>query len=806
MVSLEYSFRSLINQARGDFDKAIDYFRQELNLYEKYYVTGSFDIGTAHYSSGNVYYELMEHQNALNHYLQAYEIWKNYYSPSKKYMRYLTEAIGDMYWELGQKEKSLPFYNLSVVDKENAVHPKLQELNLADSMIKEHRFDDAMTMYEAALKFRQGLYGDKHAITGACQNQIARAYLSKNQYNDALNAYQTALTMLVNDFNETTVTSNPHGKMHVISEQYLLESMVGKTLTLKKIYDQTHATEDLELAYTTSLQAVNIFENLRQSPLGENSKSFWTRKYFSLFDLVLELAFERFGNSQEFIEIAFPIIENSKTFILQNALRFHQQSSILGLPESVLEKEKTLKKAIQKYIIQIEQEERLCNNATLNKLELWNEELWKLKLEYNIFLDELKTTHPKYYNLKYNHQILPFDTIKSRILSDDQSLLVEYFEGEKFIYTLAFSKDQSFSCRIAKDSLFEQELGNFIASVYDIEKAQKNPRKQINEFSEDAAALYQKLLLPVLEHFPDSVKQLFIIPDKRMFYLPFGCLLTHSDLPDKKDYRNLPYLVNQYQISYSQSTEVLARAYLMNHDKEFKYGYIGFAPNQFIDQEETLHSLNWNQDEVEAAGEIWNGKTFTQASATLQSFMENSTRSKIQHVATHALIDNENPMLSRIVFQGDSTNLLFAYDLYALPVQSELVVLNACNTGRGKWQQGEGMIGLESAFQYTGCPALLTSTWAIDDQASSAIIIDFFEFLNKGFSKTEALALTKRKYLREADPAFAHPFYWAGLRLTGNADSVSMKTGSNKRFAWLILLAFIIGVVFIRRANLFSRL
>ena len=724
----------ILNQFKGDFQKAVDYFQQEISIYQKYYVSDHFDIGVVHYSLGGVYYELLEYQKALDHYLPAYEIWKSYYKPSRKYMRYLTEAIGDMYWELGQKEKALPFYNLSVVGKKNNTHPKLLELNRADSMANTFRFDDAMNIYEDALAFRKGLYGDKHAITGACQNQIARAYLRKDQYNDALDAYQLALTMLVKDFNETTVFSNPDQKMQVISEQYLLESMFGKTLALKKKYDQTQKTEDLELAYNTAGQAIKVFENLRQSPLGESSKGFWTRKYFSLFDIVLELAHKRYGDGPEFIEIAFPIIENSKTFLLQNALRFNQESSILGLPPNVLEKEKEIKKAIQKYVIQIEQEERLCNNAQVKKLELWNEELFKLKLEYNIFLEGLKTDHPKYYNLKYNHQFLPLDTIKNKILQNDKSILIEYFEGEEYIYTLAFSRHQSFSFRIAKDSLFDQQLQHFTGALYNVETLHENPRQQIIKFSRDAAELYQKLLHPVLNYFPDSIQQLFIIPDKRMFYLPFECLLT-SEVSDAKDYRDLPYLLNHYEVSYSQSAEVLARAYFFDQSEKFKYEYLGFAPNQFMDQEFILNPLNWNREEVKKVDEIWDGKTFLNASATRKSFMKHATHAKIQHVATHALIDNENPMLSRIVFQGDTTNALFTYDLYALPVRSELIVLNACNTGRGKWEQGEGMISLESAFQYAGCPALLTSTWTIDDEASSTITIDFFDFLKTGPSE-----------------------------------------------------------------------
>ena len=785
-----------LNQSRGDYSKAQDYSQNLLQLFQKHYAADHFDIGVAHYTIGGIYYELMEYQKALDHYLPAYEIWKLYYEPSRTYMRYLTEAIGDMYWELGQKEEALPFYNLSVVGKKTKTDPKLQAIERAEAMVDSNRLTEALDIYAEALKFRQDLYGNKHPVTGACQNQIARAYLRKGEFDQALDAYQEALTMLVKNFNDTLVTANPEGEMEVISEQYLLESMYGKTTVLYKIYQEQATPQNQELTLRTALQAIELLEQLRQSPLAESSKTFWTQKYYTLFDLALELVFEQYSGDSQLAELAFPIMEKSKAFLLQNALRFNEEAAFLNIPKEVLAKEKRLQKAIREYLLRIEKEERLCENAQLKKLELWNAELQKLKLEHHLFVEQIKADYPKYYNLKYHHQFLPPKEIFEKVLSNEQSLLIEYFEGEKYIYSLAFSKTDAFGFRLLKDTSFTTHLERLKVALYDINPANEQPEMAFTQFTEDARTLYQRLLEPILTYFPDTIQQLYIIPDKGLFYLPFDCLLSKTSSAPL-DYRNLPYLLKEYDISYSQSAEVLARAAAGGTSTSFKYNYLGFAPNQFQNASTTLGILDWNQTEVETVGKNWRGKVFTSTEATKSAFIQYAPQGKIQHIATHALIDNENPLLSSIIFQGDQENVLYTYELYGLPIQSELLILNACNTARGKWEKGEGMISLESAFQYAGCLSLLTSTWSLDDQAASTLTIDFLESLKKGYPKNAALAQAKRKYLNEAEPAFAHPYYWAGLRLNGNTHPVSLTTKSHRWWLWAGLLGILVLVFFL---------
>ena len=62
---------------------------------------------------------------------------------------------------------------------------------------------------------------------------------------------------------------------------------------------------------------------------------------------------------------------------------------------------------------------------------------------------------------------------------------------------------------------------------------------------------------------------------------------------------------------------------------------------------------------------------------------------------------------------------------------TELVVLSACNTGRGEILKGEGVIGLTRAFMYAGTPALSVNLWSVETISAQKLSVDFFKALKQ---------------------------------------------------------------------------
>lgn len=139
----------------------------------------------------------------------------------------------------------------------------------------------------------------------------------------------------------------------------------------------------------------------------------------------------------------------------------------------------------------------------------------------------------------------------------------------------------------------------------------------------------------------------------------------------------------------------------------------------------------------------------------------------VLHIATHVRADDPSPWQSEILFRpyGDRANPR-ASAIAALRLPAKLVVLSSCHTASGPIVSGEGLVGLANAFISAGAPAVLATLWAVDDGATARLVGAFYDALAGG--ECASAALLRAQGALRADPATAHPFYWAGFVLTGD--------------------------------------
>ena len=196
--------------------------------------------------------------------------------------------------------------------------------------------------------------------------------------------------------------------------------------------------------------------------------------------------------------------------------------------------------------------------------------------------------------------------------------------------------------------------------------------------------------------------------------------------------------------------------------------------DQFRDQ---VAPLEWNQQEAQDIAQYFSGTSLTGAHASERRFKDEANQYQILHLAMHALIDDTNPMYSRLAFATDTTDsledgYLNAYELYDMELSADLAVLSACETGFGTLEKSEGIMSLARAFAYAGCPSLVMSHWKVDDKSSNQLMNTFYRHLSEGLPKDEALRQAKLTFLERADEQAAHPFYWGNFAVIGNTDPV----------------------------------
>ncbi|MCC7136961.1 MAG: tetratricopeptide repeat protein [Planctomycetes bacterium] len=142
------------------------------------------------------------------------------------------------------------------------------------------------------------------------------------------------------------------------------------------------------------------------------------------------------------------------------------------------------------------------------------------------------------------------------------------------------------------------------------------------------------------------------------------------------------------------------------------------------------------------------------------------------HFACHGLVNPDRPTLSSLALTpvGDDDGFLTAIEVLQMELPADLVVLSACETGKGKIVGGEGIVGLTRAFMYAGSPRVICSLWKVDDAATAALMTKFYELWNpktgaKGMGTAEALRAAQ-EHVRSQEK-WKHPYYWAAWVLWG---------------------------------------
>lgn len=153
----------------------------------------------------------------------------------------------------------------------------------------------------------------------------------------------------------------------------------------------------------------------------------------------------------------------------------------------------------------------------------------------------------------------------------------------------------------------------------------------------------------------------------------------------------------------------------------------------------------------------------------------------VAHFATHAILDDANPMYSRLMLarDGDAAEdgWLESWEVERLDVNADLVVLSACETARGRVGGGEGVVGLSWSFFLAGASSTVATQWKVASDSTAQFMIAFHRALrapakNAALHKAQAVRAAQLQCIR--DKRTSHPFHWAPFVLLGD-PSVTAK-------------------------------
>ncbi len=491
---------------------------------------------------------------------------------------------------------------------------------------------------------------------------------------------------------------------------------------------------------------------------------------------------------------------NFRMFDLTNDVKFLKKAIYAGEVKNPYMFRLSHKKTKQSLNISIERN-RIKNEISSTKNRLTSVEnnsnektffknrLSKLRTQL-VEMDDLLIEVPKNYS-RYRISDLDISGIQKTLAKD--TVIIRFLILEKNAYAFVIDNKSIGYKKLERSSKYIRELTNtlinpiedyaegsvdFLRIKYDLKKSQE---------------LYNIILFEILE-FQKDKKKLIIIPDNVLFKIPFEALatdignITRSSGIIFSEYENARFLIDNYSVEY-----VLSLFHLHKKKKSGKniYNLAAFGFPEIISKNKDsrdyfgfpdsgLLSLPSSGIEINKIKKIWGknrNRYFTGTGFTKENFIRIAPESRIVHIATHFVSNEEYPWYSFFLFspgkKGDA--IYYVSEMSKLKLNCELMFLSTCKSSENHLMGEQLINGVTAALFNSGVRSIIASSWPVNE-FSTGLITPFYTELMKDpevsndvsrlMRKIKISFKKKRIRLKSGQiVSFSHPLIWANFNL-----------------------------------------
>lgn len=809
----------------GDYNKALEYQLNAYRILQKDSVRLNNNFQSSKYNIAETRLILGQNDEAIRFVLANLKTTLPRLKPR------MFDLIALAYRNEGKFDLSEKFYLNSIkswIDLYGMDNVELidEYLAYASFLIAQKQYEKAFFYSEKAQTIVLKFFGEKSYSFSEVQSNFGDYYFMKNiesqkmndfrnqkkaNLNKAIQYYQNAIVSLVDSFETKSPFIDPPLR-NIISEIQLLDVFKKKSLAMEKMgdlflseFDNKNAEKYFMASLSSLSKATQLIHRLRIGFENEESKLFLAQNQESTFLGAIRISYKLYHQTRDkqYIEKAFEFAERSKASNLLASIKDIKAKQFGGIPDSLLKKEEYLKTNVTNYTSMLFEENHL-QKPDPQKVSLYESKIFKLNEKYGRLIKSFEKSYPQYYSFKYENKISGISEVQSQLRTRDA--LIEFVvdepksgndQGE--LYRFAITKEKVDFSLERIDSTYEKNI-DFVHEFLTRPDYLSTKKKDFVHYSISGFELYRQLLKPVAGILVG--KDLTIIPDDKLFYIPFDALI--SQLPDTSimNFRNLDYLVRDYAINYSYSSALLFNFQDKTHNST--KNLIAFSPlyianESRMDRESSksyfFAPLPGANEEVRNVSSYTKTVSYSDSLAQEITFKREAPDFDILHLAMHTVINDSLPMYSKLVFSKSSNNstddgFLNTYEIYNMKLNARLAVLSACETGSGKLQKGEGVMSLARGFIYAGCPSIVMTLWQVEDKSGIEIMRNFYSYLAKGKRKDVALRLAKLRHLDSSDPLTAHPHYWLGYVNIGNPEA--LYTSKDIYFITFLFIAIVL--------------
>ncbi|MEM9217028.1 MAG: CHAT domain-containing tetratricopeptide repeat protein [Cyanobacteria bacterium P01_F01_bin.150] len=725
---------ALVNRGRelyeaGQIQVAIESWQAALVLHQE--SNNCIAEAQTHNILGNAFLEANQYEQAVTH--QQLAVSKSRQSNDQQSLLTALGDLGNVFLVLNQSERAIEYYEETLAIAK-AINDQQAEANtlghLGTAYLAIGRYEEAIPLHHQYLELAQSL--NNRTMEAHAQLNLGSLYQVLGQPWDAIHAYQAGLD-IAHDINHQAFVIDAYGNLASVYSAWLYADSMddsvqyyqlqfeaarrmgdidaqgfalrGMGLNYWKRYQLFNYPSDLDNAETFLKEAIALWERLRPETLTAEHR-------LSLLDsqlnpyLILQQVLIQNGQAGAALEVA----EQSRTQVLKVELLRH-------LPDQ-----------------QAEQWSKSPDLSTIQAIAA-SQNATLVEYSYSAVSNELMIW-----------VIQPDGTVDVR--SHNEFSLAETLAQAGLIIA------QANTARGAGESRGNQR---------ELSRADRTMQ---------LAELHRMLIDPITDLLPqDEQEKVIFIPFGALFQVPFAALRDASG----------QYLIESHAIAIAPSIQSLA--FTQEHRQRLgnKPGPALLVGNPSFPSElaqaydlEPLKAAEAEVRNIALSLGISSENVLIGAQGTETAVKAKLHSARMIHLATHGLL-LETPRYSAIpgllAFAPSSQDdgILDANEIVELtkdrPLNAELVVLSACQTGRGDITS-DGIYGLPRAFLTAGVPSVIVSLRDVPDNGTQTLMTEFYKALLNTNDKAQAL----RQAMLVTTEEYPDPLIWGAFVLIGQSD------------------------------------
>ncbi|MBW4512464.1 MAG: tetratricopeptide repeat protein [Scytonematopsis contorta HA4267-MV1] len=715
----------------GDYPKAIDYHKQSLKIFQE--IKDRQGEGKSLGNLGLAYFRMGDYPKAIDYHKQSLKILqeiKDRQGEGKS-----LGNLGNAYSSMGDYPKAIEYYErtLKIAQETKDRQGEGNTLrNLGDYYSSMGEYLKAIDYQQQSLKIAQEIK-DRQG-EGQSLGNLSNTYWSMGDYPKAIEYDERRLKIAqeikdrqgegsaLGNLGNVYFSMGDYPKAIDYQQRYLkiaqeIKDRKGEGTALNNLGLTYYKTGNLQLAESILFKSMEVWESLR-GRLKDNNK-------ITIFDT----------QSSTYRTLQQALIAQNKTNAALLIAERGRARAFVELLTAKLSSNPNKQLSTPPNIEQIKQTAS-AQNATL--------------VQYSIIYDKFKgggKSQVKESEL-YIWVIKPTGAIVFK--------QVDLKNINKSLQEIVIS---------ARDS-----MGVRGSNMFDVAVVTPSPQDPTQKLKQ----LHKLLIAPIADLLPKNPNERVIfIPQASLFTVPFPALL------DEKG----KYLIEKHTILTAPSIQVLG----LTHQQKLRNSKLKVAGQnalvvgnptmpkiQLGDLKINFSPLPGSEREANTVAKLLETQALIGDKANKAKVIEKMQNASTIHLATHGLLQDFKGfgVPGAIVVAPDSTpkdginGLLTASEILDMKLRADLVVLSACDTGRGKIT-GDGVIGLSRSLITAGVPSVIVSLWKVNDNSTEFLMSEFYRNLLQNPDK--AVALRQAMLTTMKQQRFSNPLRWAAFTLIGEA-------------------------------------